>query len=204
MKNTSLVLLVLALTVSMSGLSRHKRSSNHTGSRGAVSQRDLNATLTNLEHAASATNSDIARMRIDKWGAGWKPGFLGGNSHTKEAEQTALSIRRNLVGALPGLIGDVRDSHGSMTATFKLYDDLSVLFETLGSLLSAADSYGRKDEYRQLAQDFSTLSHIRRHLSSYIQMKAAALEGTSVTTSASSRGSRATRGSKVRTISDDE
>jgi hypothetical protein len=208
MKNTLAVLVILAMTASLAGQSHHNRASRMRAvPAAAVSQTDLNATLTNLEHAAAATHSDISDMRIDKWGGGWKPGFLK-SSHVKDAEQTAVSIKRNLVGALPSLIGEVRNTHGSMTATFKLYDDLSVVCEALGSLVSTTQTYGKKEEYEPLARDFSAMSQVRRHLSSYIETKAGAMEGRSSSTYASSaapkRSSRAKQRKNVRTVSDDE
>lgn len=207
MKNTLAVLVVLALTASVAGQSHNRGPRTRAVPAAAVSQTDLNATLTNLEHAAAATHSDISDMRIDKWGAGWKPGFLGKSSHVKEAEQTAVSIKRNLVGALPSLIGEVRTTHGNASVTFKLYDDLSVVCEALDSLLSATETYGKKEEYGPLAKDFSALTQIRRHLSSYIQIRTSAMEARNTVTYASSaprRSSDAIRRKKTRTIAEND
>lgn len=208
MKNTLAVLVVLALTASVAGQSHHRGPRTRAVPVAAVSQTDLNATLTNLEHAAAATHSDISDMRIDKWGAGWKPGFLGKSSHVKEAEQTAVSIKRNLVGALPSLIGEVRTTHGNASVTFKLYDDLSVVCEALDSLLSATETYGKKEEYGPLAKDFSALTQIRRHLSSYIQIRTSAMEARNNATYASSsaprRSSGAIRRKKTTTIAEND
>jgi len=149
-------------------------------SRTRVSARqDLNSTLTDLERVAESTHTDISSMRIDKWGASWKPGFLGKSSHTKDAQHLALSLKRNLIGVLPQMISDARSSRGSMSTTFKLYDDVSVLCETLDSLVSETEQFGKKEEYGPLADDFSAMSRIRRNLSVYLEQKASAMEGRS-------------------------
>lgn len=140
------------------------------------SRQELNGTLADLERVSQATQVDIASMRIDKWSSGWKPGFLGKSSHTKEAQHLALSLRRNMEGVLPGMISDARSSRGSMSSSFKLYDDVSVLCDTLNSLATATQIYGKKAEYGPLVQDFNAMSRVRRNLSVYIEQKAAAVE----------------------------
>lgn len=167
MKSALAVLAILALSTAAAGQQK-----------SAAAQRpDLYTTLADLEKTAQTTQLDIANLRMDKWGSGLKPGFMGKNSHAKEAEQTSVSLKRNLAGALPALIGEVRGSRGSVVSSFKLYDDLSVVCETLDSLVTATETYGKKEEYGPLAQDFSNLTRIRRNLSSYIEAKAASLEG---------------------------
>jgi len=206
---TTLAVLVLALTANVAGQSR-KQFRTPAMPASAVSRPDLNATITDLEKAAEATHSDISNMRIDKWGAAWKPGFLAKGTHQQQAQQTAVSLKRNLVGALPLLINQVRASRGSMAATFKLYDDLSVVCEALDSLLSATETYGKKEEYAPLANDFSALGRIRRNLSSYIQLQADAVEGKSNGTYARSaalhapqRSTSAGAPKKIKTITDE-
>ncbi|HET6934548.1 MAG TPA: hypothetical protein VFI72_06890 [Candidatus Angelobacter sp.] len=143
-------------------------------------RQELNGTLADLERVSQATQVDIASMRIDKWSSGWKPGFLGKSSHTKEAQHLALSLRRNMEGVLPGMISDARSSRGSMSSSFKLYDDVSVLCDTLNSLATATQIYGKKGEYGPLVQDFNAMSRVRRNLSVYIEQKAAAVESRGV------------------------
>ncbi|HEX7287615.1 MAG TPA: hypothetical protein VF532_15615 [Candidatus Angelobacter sp.] len=166
MKSSLAVLAIFAL--SMAAAAQQK---------SAAARPDLYTTLADLEKTAQTAQIDIANLRTDKWGTGLKPGFMGKNSHAKEAEHTAVSLKRNLAGALPALIAEVRSSRGSVVTSFKLYDDLSVVCETLDSLVTATETYGKKEEYGPLAQDFSNLTRIRRSLSSYIEGKAAVLEG---------------------------
>jgi hypothetical protein len=167
MKSALAVLAIFALSTAAAGQQKN----------AAAQRPDLYTTLADLEKTAQTTQLDIAGLRTDKWSSGLKPGFMGKNSHAKEAEQTAVSLKRNLAGALPALIADVRGSRGSVVTSFKLYDDLSVVCETLDSLVMATETYGKKEEYGPLAQDFSNLTRIRRNLSSYIEGRAAVLEG---------------------------
>jgi len=166
MKST---LAVLAIFVFAMSTALDAQARNTTAPRS-----DLNTTLADLEKASQSTQIDLANLRTDKWGSGLK---LGKNSHAKDAEKTAISLKRNLKSALPDLIAEVRAAHGSVVTSFKLYDDVSVVCETLDSLLTATETYGKKEEYGLLAEDFSTLTRIRRNLSSYIEGRAAVLEG---------------------------
>jgi hypothetical protein len=137
--------------------------------RGADSGRtDLNTALISLDRASQATQNDIANMRVESWKS-WKPGFIKGNSHQAEAQQAATSLQRNLRYALPELVHNVQSSRGSMSATFKLYDDVSLLCEAVDSLINASEAAGKKNEAAPLADDYTALAKVRRSLSAYIQ-----------------------------------
>ena len=137
---------------------------------------DLNTALIDLDRVSQATQSDIANMHVEKWKSGWKPGFLKGNSHQAEAQQAATSLQRNLAYALPGLIHDVQNSRGSLSTTFKLYDDVSLVCEAVDSLINASEAAGKKNEAAPLGDDYSALTRIRRSLSAYIQQASASWE----------------------------
>ena len=139
---------------------------------------DLNATLIELQRISAATESDIAGVRIDKWGAGWKL-WRGGKSQQKEEmEHIAASLQKNLNYALPTLIKDVQTSRGAISKTFKLYHDVNLVHEYLGTLADAAQANGKKEEYGPLMTDLSALEGIREKLSSYIETAAATMEAT--------------------------
>jgi len=137
---------------------------------------DLNTALIDLDRVSQATQNDIANMHVEKWKSGWKPGFLKGNSHQAEAQQAATSLQRNLAYALPGLIHDVQNSRGSLSTTFKLYDDVSLVCEAVDSLINASEAAGKKNEAAPLGDDYSALTRIRRSLSAYIQQASAQWE----------------------------
>jgi hypothetical protein len=63
----------------------------------------------------------------------------------------------------------VQSSRGSMSATFKLYDDVSLVCEAVDSLINASEAAGKKNEAAPLADDYTALAKVRRSLSAYIQ-----------------------------------
>ena len=141
-----------------------------------ASRTDLNAALIDLDRASQATQNDLANLHVEKWKSGWKSGFLKDGSHKDQAQQAAGSLQRNLANALPGLIHDVQNSRGSISATFKLYDDVSLVCEAVDSLISTSEAAGRKSEAAALVDDFSALTRVRRALSAYIQQASSAWE----------------------------
>ncbi len=142
---------------------------------------DLGTTLVDLDRVSQATQSDIANMHVETWKAGWKTGFLKDGEHKDQAQQAAKSLQRNLANALPGLIHDVQSSRGSVSTTFKLYDDVSLVCEAVDSLISASEAAGKKGDAAPLVDDFSAFARIRRSLSNYIQQSSSVLESRSRT-----------------------
>jgi hypothetical protein len=85
------------------------------------------------------------------------------------------ALRRNLGIAVPNLIHDAQASGGSISTTFKLYKDLTVVCESLDSLLptgSRNDSTG----LTALRNDISDMNRLTEELSSYIQQTAASMD----------------------------
>jgi hypothetical protein len=136
---------------------------------------DLNTALISLDRISQATQNDIANMHVESWKS-WKPGFMKGNSHQAEAQQAATSLQRNLRYALPELVHNVQSSRGSMSTTFKLYDDVSLVCEAVDSLINASEAAGKKNEAAPLADDYTALAKVRRSLSAYIQEASAQWE----------------------------
>jgi hypothetical protein len=143
----------------------------------AAARPDLMSTLLELDRTAAATNSDISHLQIEKWKGGWRTGFTTSSAHKNQAAQNAQSLQRNLKGALPDLIRDAMNSRGGMYATFKVYEDVSLVCEAMDTLANNAHEYGKQEEYGPLATDYNSLIRLRRVLSSYIQQKAAAADG---------------------------
>jgi hypothetical protein len=134
---------------------------------------DLNTALISLVRVSQATQNDIANMHVESW----KSGFLKrGGSHQAEAQQAATSLQRNLRYALPELVHNVQSSRGSMSTTFKLYDDVSLLCEAVDSLNNASEAAGKKNEAAPLLDDYTALAKVRRSLSAYIQEASAQWE----------------------------
>ena len=178
MKNALAAITLISFSFAVSSnLPAQQRGTQRTQvTMAGTGRMDLNTALIDLDRVSQATQSDIANMHVEKWKSGWKPGFLKGSSHQAEAQQAATSLQRNLAYALPGLIHDVQNSRGSLSATFKLYDDVSLVCEAVDSLINASEAAGKKNEAASLGDDYSALTRIRRSLSSYIQQASASWE----------------------------
>ena len=176
MKNSlaASVLISLSFVYGMN-LSAQARGAQRTQTADS-GRMDLNTALISLDRVSQATQNDIANMHVEKWKSGWKPGFLKGGSHQAEAQQAATSLQRNLRYALPELIHNVQNSRGSMSTTFKLYDDVSLVCEAVDSLINASEAAGKKSEAASLVDDYSALARVRRALSAYVQQASAQWE----------------------------
>jgi len=178
MKNTLVAVTLISCSfIYGMNLSAQARGAQRTQTAAADSGRmDLNSALISLDRVSQATQSDIANLHVEKWKSGWKSGFLKGGSHQAEAQQAATSLQRNLRYALPELIHNVQNSRGSMSTTFKLYDDVSLVCEAVDSLINASEAAGKKSESASLVDDYSALARVRRSLSAYVQQASAQWE----------------------------
>src|SRR5712692_11049912 len=133
----------------------------------SVSQ--LNLLLSQLEQAAQAAQVDLAKLRIERWKA---------DSGSKRQTQANIeSVQRNLQTALPGIIGELRNSPENLAATFKLYRNLDALYSVFGSVVESAGAFGSKDEFQSLQNDLSTLERSRRSFADRMESLAGAKEG---------------------------
>jgi hypothetical protein len=165
-----------ALIISSFGLSLSQRGFAQNRSQSGA-RPDLMSALLELDRTAAATNSDISHLQIDKWKGGWRSGFTTSSAHKNQAGQTAQSLQRNLHAGLPDLIKDALNSRGNLYTTFKVYEDVGLVCEALDGLATTAHEYGKQDEYAPLATDYNNLIRLRHVLSTYIQQKAAAVDG---------------------------
>ena len=122
--------------------------------------------LDKLQAAASQTNTDIGRMRIDKW-------KTDGESK-RQAQSNADSLQRNLTSALPALIDNVRSAPQDLTAGFKLYRNLNALYDVLGSFTESAGAFGPKPDYEALLQQLQVIDAVRRDLGDSLERLTAA------------------------------
>lgn len=170
MKTSLAAIIVFALALPLAAQQRGR-------TQVAPVRTDLTSMLLELDRTTAATFTDISHTHIERWKGGWKSGFTTSSAHKNHAEEAALSLERNLKGPLPEMIRDALNAHGNLAPTFKVYEDLSLVCETLDTLLLATEEYGnRKDEYEPLAIDFNQLTRLRRGLSSYIMQRAAAAD----------------------------
>src|SRR5713226_5332289 len=162
----SLSLLPLCLAVSAQVI-----SSNPPAPQGPVSYasaNQLNTLLSQLEEASQAAQSDLAKMRIEKWKTD--------SGSKRQAEGNAESIQRNLQTALPEIIAELRASPENLTSTFKLYRNLDALYDVFESVAESAGAFGSKVEFQSLENDVSAFEKARRAVAERMEALAGAKE----------------------------
>ncbi|SRR5258708_425870 len=162
----SLSLLPLCLAVSAQVI-----SSNQPAPQGPVSYasaNQLNTLLSQLEEASQAAQSDLAKMRVEKWKTD--------SGSKRQAEGNAESIQRNLRSALPEIIAELRASPESLTSTFKLYRNLDALYDVFESVAESAGAFGSRDDFQSLQNDVSAFERLRRSVAERMETLAGAKE----------------------------
>ena len=153
----------LALFVFLAGLCTYSFSQNPSG----IDVQFAN-NLIQLERAAQDANIALGKLRIEKWKA---------DSRVKDQTTSNVeAIQRNLSAALPELLAKVRQTPQDLSANFKLYRNLSAVYDVLASVTESAGAFGPKDDYRDLAQPVSVMDQVRRSLADRIDSLAAAKE----------------------------
>ena len=121
----------------------------------------FSALLPDVEQEATALRNHLAQMQIDRWKTS--------STLKRQAEGDARSLDRNLAGALPGMIQQVRSAPSDLAAGFKLYRDLNALYEVLSSLAQSAGMFAAPDESGLLVDDVSKLDSLRRSLADRLE-----------------------------------
>jgi len=138
--------------------------SSGTLSGGASSDPALSNFLSQMQESAQKSDTDVARLRIDKWKV---------DASTKQqSEAAALSIRRNLANAVPDLVQRIQAAPTSLNSNFKLYRNLNVLYDAFSSLVESAGAFGPKEQYEPLAADIVQLDQLRRQLAERMELLA--------------------------------
>jgi hypothetical protein len=181
MKNVPVALVCLALCLALvsPAANAQKKKKKPAATPAAVVVSPMEPTLNDLERVSAATQSDLADLKAEKHSFNWKTAWRfwhHESSHSQKTLEIAGSIQRNLHDALPGLVQDVRAT-GSFSATFKLYNDLTVLCGLLDSLVDSTKAEGKKGD-GPLANDSVAMGRIRQDLATFIEQKAAALDAT--------------------------
>jgi hypothetical protein len=133
-----------------------------------ASVNELNGILGQLKTTAAAMQTDVERMRIEKWKTD--------ASNKRQTQTNADSVRRNLQAALPDIIAQVNASPEDLAASFKLYRNLDALYDVFGSLVESAGAFGSKDEFQSLSNDMTGLESARREMGERMQKLAGAKE----------------------------
>jgi hypothetical protein len=141
------------------------------GAQSAVSYASVtqvNGLLSQLEAAAKNTQEDLVKMRVERWKTD--------GSYKKQSLANVDSIQRNLQGALPEMITQVRSAPEDLPASFKLYRNLDALYDVLGTVAESAGAFGSKDDFQSLSNDLSSLEVVRKAFAERIQNLATAKE----------------------------
>ena len=115
---------------------------------------ELNGLLASLEQTSQTTQTDLGRLRIEKWkmDSGYK----------KQTLANVDSLKRNLQSALPEITIQLRNSPEDLGTSFKLYRNLDALYDVLGNVAESAGAFGSKDEFQSLSNDLNAFERSRR------------------------------------------
>ena len=133
-----------------------------------ASMTQLNGMLEPLEDSSKRTQADLAKLRIERW-------KMDGTSK-KQTLANVDSIQRNLQGALPEIIAQLRAQPEDLPTTFKLYRNFDALYDVLGSVVEVTGAFGSKDDFQALSNDLSTFEGARKQLAQRIETLSSAKE----------------------------
>ncbi len=128
----------------------------------------LNGMLAQLEASSKNTQADLVKLRIERWKTD--------GSYKKQSLAKVDSIQRNLQGALPEMISQLRAAPEDLSATFKLYRNLDALYEVVASVVEDAGAFGSKDDLQSLSNDLSGFEGTRKQMAERIETLSTAKE----------------------------
>jgi hypothetical protein len=128
----------------------------------------LNGLLAQLEASSKSTQADLTNLRIERWKTDSKS--------KKEMLANVDSIQRNLQGALPEIIGQLRSQPEDLPTSFKLYRNLDALYDVVGSVVEGTGAFGSKDDFQSLSNDLSSFEGTRKQLAQRIETLSSAKE----------------------------
>jgi hypothetical protein len=128
----------------------------------------LNGMLTQLEASSKSTQADLTKLRIERWKTD--------ASTKKQTLANVDSIQRNLQGALPEIIAQLRAQAEDLPTTFKLYRNLDALYDVVGNVVEVTGAFGSKDDFQSLSNDLNTFENTRKQLAERIENLSSAKE----------------------------
>jgi hypothetical protein len=135
-------------------------------SYSSVSQ--LNDLLSQLEATSKEAQSDLSRLRIERWKTD--------GANKKQTLADVDSIERNLQNALPEMIAQLHNTPEDLPATFKLYRNLDALYSVIGGVVESAGAFGPKDDFQAVSNDLSGFESARKQLAERLERLAGAKE----------------------------
>ena len=128
----------------------------------------LNGMLQQLEATSKDAQADLVKLRIEKWKAD--------GAYKKQVLGNVDSVERNLQGALPEIIKQLRAAPEDLPTTFKLYRNLDALYDVLGNVAEGAGAFGTKDDLQALSNDLNGFESTRKQLGERIDSLSTAKE----------------------------
>jgi len=128
----------------------------------------LNQLLSQLEQTSQQTQLDLAKLRVEKWKTD--------SNNKRQMQANVESIERNLQSALPEMISQLRMSPENLTATFRVYRNLTALYDVFAAVAESAGAFGTKDEFQALENDLTMLERSRRAFADRMETLAGAKE----------------------------
>ena len=171
MLNSGSVLVCLIGLLASTGAGAQDKTGASTTTQPPVayaSVSELNGILTPLQQTAQSMQSDLGKMRIEKWKTD--------NSTKRQTLANVESIQRNLQSALPDMLTEVNKSPENLGASFKLYRNLDALYDVFGSVVESAGAFGSKDEFQSVNNDMTGLETARHAFGERVQKLAASKE----------------------------
>ena len=143
----------------------------------------LNGLLEQLETSSKSTQADLSKLRIERW-------KTDGNSK-RQTLANVDSVQRNLQGALPEIIAQLRAQPEDLPTTFKLYRNLDALYDVVGNVVEVTGAFGSKDDFQSLSNDLNTFESTRKQLAERMENLSSAKEAEIVRLRADLRNAQA-------------
>ena len=156
-------LLLLLITPA---IAQNQSTASPPVSYSSISQ--LNLLLSQLEQSSQQTQLDLAKLRVEKWKTD--------SNNKRQMQANVESVERNLQSALPEMISQLRMSPENLTATFRVYRNLTALYDVFTAIAESAGAFGTKDEFQSLENDLSMLERSRRAFADRMETLAGAKE----------------------------
>jgi len=155
----------------------------------------LNGMIAQLESTSKTTQADLVKLRIERWKAD--------NASKKQSLSNVDSIQRNLQGALPAILAQLRAAPEDLSSTFRLYRNLDALYDVLGSVVEGAGAFGSKDDMQALSNDLNAFETTRKQLAERIESLSTAKESEITRLRADLKAAQAVASPPAKTVVDD-
>lgn len=119
-----------------------------------TSASQLNGILAQLQQTTQNIQTDLSRVRIDKW-------KTDGNTK-RQTQGNVESIQRNLQSAVPEIVNTLKTSPENLAETFRLYRNMDALYDVFSNVVESAGAFGSKDDFQALENDLGSLETARR------------------------------------------